>query len=172
MKQEKFKRTSATFHFRNKLFHFHNAFAAIEIVELNSRKGKSHKRQKSHQLLLPLLKHSFSEHTMDFRNVLRVPQIFPKRKLPAVLNPEYRKLDFSSILDQKRVEKHEHDFNRLDPVDGNIIKGEPSSVPFAVLPTSDESQCESPHTRHTNFKSNFVEPIIDSVIKSIRTKPM
>lgn len=110
---------------------------------------------------------------MDFRNIPRVPRIFPKRKLPAVLNPEYRKLDFSTILEQRRVEKQEHHFKRLEPVSGvKILKREPSSAPFTVLPTSDESQGEYSHKRHTDFKCYFVEPIIDSVIKTIHTEPM
>lgn len=71
------------------------------------------------------------------------------------------------------MEKQEHDFKRLDPVSGEkIIKGEPSSAPFTVLPTSDESHGDSSHKRHTDFKCDFVEPIIDTVIKTIHTEPM
>lgn len=120
---------------------------------------------------------------MDFRNTSRAPRIFPKRKFPAVLNHEYRKLDFSTTLDSlphKRVERRDHDSKRFDPVDStnakretvNRIYLEPSPAlapPFAVLQTSDESQRESPRTLESEFRSNFVEPLIDSIIETIAT---
>lgn len=157
----------------NKLSQFYNTFAAIEIVELNTRNERSSKQVKSHRLLLPLLKHSFSEHTMDFRTC--IPRIFPKRKFPAVLHRGYRKLDFSSTLESlphKRVERRDHDTSQIDPVVSrdtiDRIPRESSAAPFTVL-TSDESRSASPRTLHSEFKSNFVEPIVDSLIETIAT---
>lgn len=122
---------------------------------------------------------------MDFRNISRSPRIFPKRKFPAVLNRDYRKLDFSSTLvsslPQKHIERRDHhDVKRFEPVhDINNLKEviinrnqqKSSPVPFTVLQTSDEeSQQDSPHTVHVKFRSNYVEPIIDSlIIKTIAT---
>lgn len=111
---------------------------------------------------------------MDFRTC--IPRIFPKRKFPAVLHHEYRKLDFSSTLESlphKRVERRrDHDTVQIVPVVSrdNIdrIPRESSVAPFTVL-ASDESHSASPRTLHTEFKSNFVEPIVDSLIETIAT---
>lgn len=120
---------------------------------------------------------------MDFRHIsTRVPRIFPMRKFPAVLNSEYRKLDFSSKLDAlplKRVERREEDAKlRYDTVNSCSVNGKAinrveqeltSVAPFTVLQTSDDSRCESfhPFESHAEFRSNLVEPIIDSIIQTI-----
>lgn len=122
---------------------------------------------------------------MDFRNFSHVPRIFPMRKFPAILKHEYRKLDFSSTLEslpQKRVEWQDFDSKTFTADDKakekcfSHIQRKSSPIPFTVLQTSDESQRESPYKLdpHTEFKTTFVEPIIDSIIEtiaSVHTKP-
>lgn len=145
------------------------AFAAIEIVELTD-----HRPAKSHRLLLPMLKHSFSEHTMDFQNDSSVARtIFPKRKFPTVLDHAYHKLDFSAMLNTMSHQRRDKDISVQRKAEDDIvvdidIQREPAFIPLspsAVMVTEDQ-----PHDFVSEFKSDFVAPIIDSlIIKTIAT---
>lgn len=137
---------------------------------MTSRNEKSEKSVKSHRFLLPLLKHSFTEHTMDFRHISHAHRIFPKRKFPAVLDHEYRKLDFSTALDAvpgKLMERREHiETNNLKEEIVNRIPTEHSRVPFVEQMTSDKSQRPS---LQIDQRINLVDPIIDALIKTTIT---